>query len=96
MPKQNFDQKLIKLLESNPDFVDDTGTLHRAAIRECAWKLDPDIIKQLITDKNFFSGYRFIRRKTKIYSEKPLMKHWSFCRQMQNRFKHVVCSSAIR
>ena len=51
MRKENFDQKLIKLLESNPDFVDDTGTLHRAAIRERAWKLDPDLIKLLITDK---------------------------------------------
>jgi len=51
MRKENFDQKLIKLLESNPDFVDNTGTLHSAAIRERAWKLDPELIKLLITDK---------------------------------------------
>ncbi len=51
MRKENFDRKLIKLLESNPDFVDDAGALHRAAVRERAWKLDPILIKLLITDK---------------------------------------------
>ena len=51
MSKEKFDKKLIKLLESNPDFVDEAGELHRANVRERAWKLDPDLIKLLLTDK---------------------------------------------
>ena len=51
MSKEKFDKKLIKLLESNPDFVDEAGVLHRANARERARKLDPDLIKVLLTDK---------------------------------------------
>ena len=51
MGKEKFDQKLIKLLESNPDFVDEAGELHRANVRERAWELNPDLIKLLLTDK---------------------------------------------
>ncbi len=51
MSKEKFDKRLIKLLESNPDFVDDTGELLRAFVRERAWKLDPDLIKLLLKDK---------------------------------------------
>ena len=52
MSKEKFDKKLIKLLESNPDFVDEAGVLHRANVRERARKLDPDLIKLLLTDKD--------------------------------------------
>lgn len=51
MSKEKFDKKLIKLLESNPDFVDEVGELHRANVRERAWKLDHDLIKLLLKDK---------------------------------------------
>ena len=51
MSKENFDKKLIELLESNLDFVDEAGSLHRANVRERAWKLDHDLIKLLLTDK---------------------------------------------
>ena len=51
MSKENFDQKLIKLLESNPDFVDDAGELLRAKVTDRAWKLDHDLIKLLLKDK---------------------------------------------
>ena len=51
MSKEKFDKKLTKLLESNPAFVDDAGELHRANVREQAWKLDHDLIKLLLTDK---------------------------------------------
>ena len=51
MGKEKFDQKLIKLLESNPDFVDEAGELHRAKVRDSAWELNLDLIKLLLTDK---------------------------------------------
>ena len=51
MPEEKFDKKLIKLLESNPDFVDEAGELHRANVRERAWKLDPDLIRLLLKEK---------------------------------------------
>ena len=57
MSKENFDKKLITLLETNPDFLDDAGELHRANIRERAWKLDPNLIKLLLTDKEIESKF---------------------------------------
>ncbi|MYB66719.1 hypothetical protein F4X73_18705 [Candidatus Poribacteria bacterium] len=51
MSKEKFDQKLIKLLESNPDFVDNAGELLRAKVTDRAWKLDHDLIKLLLKDK---------------------------------------------
>ncbi len=51
MSKEKFDKKLIKLLESNPDFVDEAGVLHRANVRERARKLDSNLIKLLLTDQ---------------------------------------------
>ena len=51
MSKEKFDKKLIELLESNPDFVDEAGALHRANVRERARKLDHDLIKLLLKDK---------------------------------------------
>ena len=51
MSKEKFDKKLIKLLESNRDFVDEAGVFHRANVRERARKLDPDLIKLLLTDQ---------------------------------------------
>ncbi|MYK20614.1 site-specific DNA-methyltransferase [Candidatus Poribacteria bacterium] len=51
MSKENFDKKLITLLESNPNFVDEAGVLHRANVRDHAWKLDPELITLLLTDK---------------------------------------------
>ena len=50
MSKENFDKKLIKLLESNPDFVDEAGELLRANVRERAWKLDLDIWRDMCRD----------------------------------------------
>ena len=44
-------EKLIKLLESNPDFVDEAGALHHAKVRDSAWELSEDLIKLLLTDK---------------------------------------------
>ena len=51
MSKEKFDKKLIDLLESNADFVDEAGELHRANVKDRAWKLDHDLIKLLLTDK---------------------------------------------
>ena len=50
MSKEKFDKKLIKLLESNPDFVDEAGELHRAKVRDSAREFNPDLIKLLLTD----------------------------------------------
>ena len=50
MTKEKFDTKLIKLLESNSDFVDDSGELHLAKVRSRAWELNHELIKLLLTD----------------------------------------------
>ena len=50
MPKQNFNEKLIALLKKNPDFVDESGELLPAAVKDYAWKLDPNLIRLLLSD----------------------------------------------
>ena len=50
MPKQNFNEKLTGLLKTHPDFLDDTGELIPAAVRDHAWQLNHDLIKLLLTD----------------------------------------------
>ena len=50
MPKQNFNEKLTGLLKTHSDFLDDTGELIPAAVRDHAWQLNHDLIKLLLTD----------------------------------------------
>ena len=40
MSKEKFDKKLIKRLESNPDFVDEAEELHRAKVWDSALELN--------------------------------------------------------
>ena len=47
----SFNQKLIDLLKTNPRFVDDEGELVLAAVQDHAWKIDRDLIKLLLSDK---------------------------------------------
>ena len=48
MSKEKFDEKLIELLKSNPDFVDNTGELLRDKVKLYAWDFDHDLIKLLL------------------------------------------------
>ena len=67
MPKQNFNEKLTALLKTHPDFLDDTGELIPAAIRDHAWRLDHGLIKLLLTDPQI---------KTTFFDE--IDGHWVF------------------
>ena len=57
MPKQNFNEKLIALLKTNPDFTDESGELIPAAVKDHAWKLDHNLIKLLLTDPDIKSTF---------------------------------------
>ena len=50
MPKPNFNEKLTALLKTNPNFIDDTGELMPAAVKDHAWQLNHDLIKLLLSD----------------------------------------------
>ena len=67
MPKQNFNEKLIARLKTNPDFVDKSGELLPAAVRDHAWRLDHNLIKLLLTDTEI---------KAKFFDE--IDGHWIF------------------
>lgn len=45
-----FDEKLINLLKSDSRFFDDEDELIIAAVQDCAWKIDHDLVKLLLTD----------------------------------------------
>ena len=57
MPKQNFNEKLIALLKTNPDFVDDSGELLPAAVKDHAWKLDHNLLRLLLSDPEIKSTF---------------------------------------
>ena len=57
MPKQNFNEKLIALLKTNPDFTDESDELIPAAVKDHAWKLDHNLIKLLLTDPDIKSTF---------------------------------------
>ena len=67
MRKENFTEKLTALLKEKPDFLDDTGELIPAAVRDYAWRLDHNLIKLLLKDKEI---------KTKFFDE--IDGHWVF------------------
>ena len=67
MPKENFNEKLIALLKINPDFVDESGELLPAAVKDHAWKLDHNLIKLLLTDDEI---------KATFFDE--IQGHWVF------------------
>ena len=57
MPKQNFNEKLIALLKKNPNFVDASGGLLPAAVKDHAWKLDHNLIRLLLSDPEIKSTF---------------------------------------
>ncbi|RKU15249.1 hypothetical protein C6500_21420 [Candidatus Poribacteria bacterium] len=57
MPQQNFNEKLIARLKKNPDFVDESGELLPAAVKDHAWKLDHTLIRLLLSDPDIKSTF---------------------------------------
>lgn len=47
----SFNAKLINLLKTDPRFTDDAGELVIAAVQDRAWKIDRDLVKLLLSDK---------------------------------------------
>ena len=48
MSTERFNERLIALLETNPDFVDGTGELLRDRVKNRAWDFDHDLINLLL------------------------------------------------
>ena len=67
MPKQNFNEKLIALLKTNPDFTDESDELLPAAVKDHAWQLNHNLIKLLLSDPEI---------KTTFFDE--IDGHWVF------------------
>lgn len=63
----SFNANLISLLKTDPRFVDAEGELLLAAVQDHAWKIDRDLIKLLISDKEI---------KAKFFDE--IEGHWIF------------------
>jgi adenine-specific DNA-methyltransferase len=63
----SFNDKLINLLKTDLRFLDDEGELIIAAVQDCAWKTDRDLVKLLLSDKE---------TKGKFFEE--IEGHWVF------------------
>lgn len=59
--------KLINLLKTDPRFVDDEGELVLAAVQDRAWKIDRDLVRLVLSDKDI---------KAKFFDE--IEGHWIF------------------
>ncbi len=57
MPKENFNEKLIALLKTKPDFVDESDELLPAAVKDHAWQLDHNLIRLLLSDPEIKSTF---------------------------------------
>ena len=64
---ENFNQKLINLLKTDPRFVDEEGELVRAAVVHWAWQIDHDLVRLLLGDPEI---------KAKFFDE--IEEHWIF------------------
>ena len=53
MPKVNFNEKLIALLKTDPNFVDESDELLLAAVKDHAWQLDHNLIRLLLSDPKY-------------------------------------------
>ncbi|MBI5841951.1 MAG: site-specific DNA-methyltransferase [Chloroflexi bacterium] len=63
----SFNVKLIDLLKTDHNLVDDEGELLLAAVQDRAWKIDHDLVKLLLSDEEI---------KAKFFDE--IEKHWIF------------------
>lgn len=63
----SFNSELINLLKTDPRFVDDEGELIIAAVQDHAWKIDHDLVKLLLSNKEI---------KAKFFEE--IEGHWIF------------------
>ena len=57
MSTQRFDERLIALLKTNPDFLDDTGGLLRDRVKHYAWDFDHNLINLLLEDEEIESKF---------------------------------------
>jgi len=63
----SFNTKLTDLLKTDPRLVDDEGKLVLAAVQDRAWKIDRELVKLLLSDKEI---------KAKFFDE--IEGHWIF------------------
>lgn len=63
----SFNSKLIELLKTDSRFVDDEGELLLAAVQDHAWKIDHELVKLLLSNREI---------KAKFFDE--IEKHWVF------------------
>ena len=57
MARERFDDILIELLKTNPDYVDDSDILLREKVKHLAWQFDRDLIGLLLTNEDVESKF---------------------------------------
>ncbi len=57
MSKQNFNDKLIALLKTHPDFTDESCEPLPATVKDHAWQLNHNLIKLLLSDSEIKSTF---------------------------------------
>ena len=92
MPK-NFNDKLIDLLKTNPDFVDEEGELVTAAAIHSAWQNDHDLVKLLLSDKEIEAKFFNELEGRCIFNYKTFIEYISdkdFLANSYTRFRNRI------
>jgi len=71
----SFHSKLVDLLKTNHNLVDDEGELLIAAVQDRAWKIDRDLVKLLLSDQEIKARF-FEQIEGDALSESK--GHWIF------------------
>ena len=89
----SFHVKLIDLLKKDPRFVDDNGELLPAAVEDSAWKIDRELVKLLLSEKEikdkFFEeieGYWIFNVNTFL----DYVSHKDFLDNSYTRFRNRI------
>ena len=94
MSNKQFDQKLTDLLKTNPNYLDDTGELHREHIKNKAWDFDKVLVNLLLTDDTIASHFfEEVSEGRYIFNNKKFVQYISDMHFLDNsytRFKNKI------
>lgn len=84
---KTFSVKLTDLLKSNPDYLDDTGELHREHIKNKAWDFDKDLINLLLSDDTIASHFfEEVSEGRYIFNNKKFVQYISDMHFLDNSY----------
>ena len=96
MIRQNFQKKLENLLKTDTRFLDSSGELFKRSVIDKAWKLDHDLIRLLLSDKDMKLKFFDDLSGTSVFNHNTFIDYVSdknFLSNSYTRFKNKMSLS---